>query len=335
MNGDGMDFAALRERGLQLIQRLADAGWTDHNAHDPGITILEQVCYALTDLGYRTEYALPDLLATGDASAASLYTPAAILPSGAVTITDLRKLVIDVPGVKNAWVEIVDEPLALYDGAQAEVSFRAADAGGGAALTGSPNVSEIRPRGLYRVRIEKSDLLDIDGGEIERQAARRLHRFRGLGEDYTSIRVLEFQEVEIDATLEIRPTGDPIALLADVYRRIAGYCSPAVPFHTLAEMLDRGFRVDEIFEGPLLDHGFIDARELAQTERRASLRISDLIRELTAVPGVAAVKNLHFRAPGGKRSRDWLLTLDPTRTPRFDPRRSVIRLERGSLRVDS
>ena len=336
MNGDVMEFAALRERGIQLIQRLADAGWTDHNAHDPGITILEQVCYALTDLGYRTEYGVADLLAgSGDAATASLYTPAAILPSGAVTLTDLRKLVIDVPGVKNAWIEIVDKPLAAYDAALAEVSYLPVSGDGGAAFTGSPNVSEVRPRGLYRVQIEKSDVLDIDGGEIRRQAARRLHRFRGLGEDYASIAVLEFQPLDLDATLEIRPTGDPIELLANVYRRIAEYCSPPVRFYTLAEMLDRGFRVDEIFEGPLLDHGFIDARELEQAGRRTSLRISDLIRELTAVPGVAAVKNLHFLTPTGTRSRDWLLTLDPARAPWFDPRRSSIRLERGNLRVDS
>ena len=336
MNGDVMDFASLRERGIQLIQRLADAGWTDHNAHDPGITILEQMCYALTDLGYRTEYGLADLLAGGgDAGTASLYTPAAVLPSGAVTVTDLRKVVIDVPGVKNAWIAIVDEPLAAYDAALTEVSYLAANADGGGVSPGGPNVSEVHPRGLYRVHIEKSDLLDIDGGEIRRQAARRLHRFRGLGEDYAAIDVLEFQPLEIDATLEIRPAGDPIELLANVYRRIAAYCSPTVRFYTLAEMLDRGFRVDEIFEGPLLDHGFIDARELEQAGRRMSLRISDLIRELTAVPGVAAVKNLHFLTPGGTRSRDWLLTLDPARVPRFDPRGSSIRLERGSLRVDS
>ena len=27
--------------------------WTDHNTHDPGITVLEALCYVLTDLQYR------------------------------------------------------------------------------------------------------------------------------------------------------------------------------------------------------------------------------------------------------------------------------------------
>jgi hypothetical protein len=321
----------LRQEGLALIQRLAGDTWTDHNIHDPGITILEQVCYALTDLQYRSQYGLPDLLTSrGEDPYASLYTPATILPSGPVTIDDLRKLVIDVPGVRNAWIEVVDEALASHDSALAEVSYRAPDSSGPAAGSPSPNVSEIRPRGLYRVRIEKSDLIDIDGGEIRREAARRLHRFRGLGEDYVAIELLEYQPIQIDATLEIGPVGDATDLLAGVYLKIAAYCSPSVPFYTLADMLDRGRRVDEIFEGPLLDHGFIDAQELAGLVRRTSLRISDLIHELTSVPGVVAVKTLHFVAAGaqtgdqtggvrGDRLRkDWLLTLDPARTPRFD-----------------
>ena len=50
-----MDFASLRQEALELIPRLAGENWTDYNTHDPGITILEQVCYALTDLAYRAQ----------------------------------------------------------------------------------------------------------------------------------------------------------------------------------------------------------------------------------------------------------------------------------------
>ena len=333
---EAIDFASLRQEALALIPRLAGENWTDHNAHDPGITILEQVCYALTDLAYRTQYGVPDLLTReGGDPYASVYTPATILPSGPVTLADLRKLVLDVPGVKNAWIETVDERSASYDAAQAEMSYLAPHPSGASARDASPNVSEVRPSGLYRVRIEKSDLIDIDGGEIRREAARRLHRWRGLGADYTAIDVLEYQQVQIDATLEIGPVGDATDLLARIYRRIAAYCSPSVPFHTLAEMLDRGRRVDEIFEGPLLDHGFIDSRELAGIVRRTSLRISDLIHELTSEPGIVAVKDLHFLTANGQLSKDWLLSLKPMLAPRFDLKHSSIRLERRSLRVDS
>lgn len=36
--------------------------WTDYNIHDPGITILEALCYALTDIAYRAGWDINDLL---------------------------------------------------------------------------------------------------------------------------------------------------------------------------------------------------------------------------------------------------------------------------------
>ena len=45
--------------------RCAGHRWTDHNAHDPGVTLLEALCYALTDLGYRAGHRVEDLLTTG------------------------------------------------------------------------------------------------------------------------------------------------------------------------------------------------------------------------------------------------------------------------------
>ena len=65
-----MDYAFLREEGFRQLERLAGQLWTDFNAHDPGVTILEQVCYALTDLAYRMNYGLPDLLTTSKTSSA-------------------------------------------------------------------------------------------------------------------------------------------------------------------------------------------------------------------------------------------------------------------------
>ena len=45
-----------------------------------------------------------------------LFTPAQVLPSGPVTADDLRRLVIDLPGVRNAWVEPVEAVLRQFGG---------------------------------------------------------------------------------------------------------------------------------------------------------------------------------------------------------------------------
>src|SRR5690606_20918248 len=82
--------------------------WTDHNVHDPGITILEMLCYALMDLGYRTNLPVEDIL-TADPSNTekdnNFFTPAQILGNNPLTIIDYRKLLIDIDGVRNAWLE--------------------------------------------------------------------------------------------------------------------------------------------------------------------------------------------------------------------------------------
>ena len=60
------DYSLLRQKGLEYIENLGSKLWTDYNIHDPGITILEALCYAITDLGYRTSMDIKDLLAEPD-----------------------------------------------------------------------------------------------------------------------------------------------------------------------------------------------------------------------------------------------------------------------------
>src|ERR1041384_622279 len=100
----GLDFNFLRKEGISHIQRLAGRIWTDHNVHDPGVTILDQLCYAITDLSYRINFDIKDLIAEEDGNPyKGLYSPAEILTVNPVTILDIRKVIIDVEGVKNAW----------------------------------------------------------------------------------------------------------------------------------------------------------------------------------------------------------------------------------------
>lgn len=52
------DFEALREEALAAVREHADpaspGAWTDHNVHDPGITLLEAIVWAIADAHYRT-----------------------------------------------------------------------------------------------------------------------------------------------------------------------------------------------------------------------------------------------------------------------------------------
>lgn len=103
------DFDALRKEGVEHIARLSNALWTDYNLHDPGITILETLCYAITDLGYRTTYPMRDLLTVLDAKGVAkndsdFHTARAILTTYPVTFDDLRKVLADIKGVRMVWI---------------------------------------------------------------------------------------------------------------------------------------------------------------------------------------------------------------------------------------
>src|SRR5690606_9985634 len=104
------------------LARLAASQWTDYNAHDPGITILEQLDHALSDLAYRASFPVADLLATHGADPnQDLPGPAEMLSTKAVTDTDVHALLADVEGVAGGWL--------VPRGAPELVFFHHADSG--------------------------------------------------------------------------------------------------------------------------------------------------------------------------------------------------------------
>src|SRR5215472_1699832 len=106
------DFYRLRREGIGFIAQTGSAQWTDYNVHDPGITILEALCYAITDLGYRIGWNISDILSPQTAPSDPLqpypdqafFTARRILTVNPTTSDDFRRLLIDLPKVRNAWV---------------------------------------------------------------------------------------------------------------------------------------------------------------------------------------------------------------------------------------
>ncbi|MDH3913825.1 MAG: hypothetical protein OEU09_21305, partial [Rhodospirillales bacterium] len=277
-------------------------------------------------LGYRTSFDIPDLLAEGgDDGVDRLYRPSQALSCQPVTIADLRKLAMDVDGVKNAWVELVEHPavpLHFHPGKN-QLS-----------LEEEPPASEpVYLKGLYRVLIEKSELADIDGEDVRRSVTARLHANRGLCEDFEEIRLLDSQDVKVDARVEIGQVEDADAVLLGIYEKISDYLSPTVPFRTLTQMLDEGKPIDEIFEGPVLRHGFIDTAVLDRLHRRVAVHASDLIREIMSVDGVRAVRSISLES--GSKVSDWVLELAPDMTPTLDLVNTSITLQRDQLEVSA
>lgn len=103
------DYYFLRRKGIEFIEQMGSRGWTDYNTHDPGITILEALAYAITDLGYRTGWDIKDILApppseTADPNEQAFFTAREILTVNPLTINDFRRILIDLDRIANAWL---------------------------------------------------------------------------------------------------------------------------------------------------------------------------------------------------------------------------------------
>jgi predicted nucleic acid-binding protein len=285
-----VDHRQLYGLGLQHVQQLSSRIWTDYNLHDPGITILELLCYALTDLGYRASFPVADLLAaSGPAAGDTLFTARQILPNRPLTLLDYRKLLIDLPGVKNAW--LAPAPQRYYaDTRQGQLL---------AVDSGEPGVIPVDLKGLYAVTIEYNDNLTQENQDQVMDAVKvRLQANRNLCEDFVSFDKVDNQPFRLCAELEVTPAADVSRIAADIWFQVQQYLAPAVANYSLSDMLARTradgtpYTVDEIFEGPLLDCGFIDDEELAQAELRQEIRLSDVINIIMDIEGVTAVRDI-------------------------------------------
>ena len=162
-----LDYRLLRAEGLAHIQRLSGEVWTDHNLHDPGITTLEILCYALTDLAYRTAFDTKDLMTGPDgkmdpASLSGLAPAHESLTTAPRTIADYRRLLLRIEGLRNAWLDPMNDPAEPGNYRLSEVPIYGdciADALSFEPLNAAGEANHpVRVSGLYKVQVE----LEID-----------------------------------------------------------------------------------------------------------------------------------------------------------------------------
>ncbi len=399
------DYEALRKEGFKTIEKLGSDIWTDYNNSDPGITMLEALCYAITDLAYRTGFEVKDLLTpenlTDDTWKNIFYTARQIFHNSPLTISDYRKLMIDVKGVRNAWIEpskdyevpvwvdynyverkedtdcscadkemktcygklglqpvtqqeseerigkriieidkiIANKNLvrARIDATIKEITKKISELSENQELEKielqnkldklklemekidaaileletekkiiiaakskyiAPKILEIE--GLYNVMVEyEEDVLDEDHREeVRQQVVERLVSHRNLCEDFLSVNAVEYHDFGIGASVVLEEYADPDEVLAEMFFVIYKYFTPAVPFHTIPQLMEKGLQADEIFEGPALHHGFIDTEELEKTDLFRDIRLSDIISEIADIKGIKAITYLHMPFDG-------------------------------------
>jgi len=300
-----LSYAGLRSEALELLGRLCGDQWSDFNSHDPGITILEQLCFALTELAYRSQWSIEDLLA----SAGPDWQPAAqeILSGDPVTRDDLIALVRAL-GCEAVRVEALDQPdLWLY--------FRPSTSAGalpeGDQTTGLPPVAGdlelepdlgfafgaspqpvVVPKGVWRVAAQLGAIEQGSGPVALLPIARRLHGARLLGRDF-ALEVLDPFAVVVRAELEVDPARVSPALLVRLH-----------------DCLDQVIR------------------QAGAEDNGRGLRSGALIQALLALPEVRQVTSFELADSPSGPGRPWHLPL-PGGGARLHPASSLRLLHRG------
>lgn len=285
-----LDFEYLRGLGQEYIKDLSRKLWTDYNIHDPGITVMELLCYAITDLGLRIDQPIEDMIASPENNFRNMHeqfkSAKNILTCKPVTAMDYRKLFVDIPGVKNCWITPHHLPLHIECNPDApKIEFEPFS-------NSDFKTEQLTVKGLYDI------LVDFEKGESHDEAAIReqihsvYHRHRNLCEDLVEVRAVPKQCIRVCAEIQLKNKADEEQVDAQIRWAIMQYLSPGVKVYSLQEMLDKSIPTDEIFQGPVLENGFITEDELTNSQLRQEVRLSDLINLIMKIDGVLLVEGI-------------------------------------------
>jgi hypothetical protein len=318
------DYEALRQKAIEYIRNTASSVWTDYNIHDPGITSLEILCYAITDLSYRSSFSIPDLMRqkddTADKIISEFFTAKKIFPNKALTTADYRKLLINVKGVKNAWLRKKTKRIT------ADITNKRLTAEAPAASVSLP----VAIKGFYDVLLEFDT--DISAAEDQQKIISEIKALlqanRNLAEDFDEIKKVDQQFFRLCCELEVNPGADLTETVAELFFQIQLHLSPLVKFYTLQEMLTdkQGYATGRIFEGPFIEKGFIKDTELVASELKKEIHLSDLMqiilnnKNITGIPEILFT-DIHQTKESASK---WIISVNKQHQPVVDIKKSNI-----------
>lgn len=274
------NFDSLRREGFALIQDLSGDIWTDYNVHDPGVTILEQLCYALTDLSYRTGFPVEDYLTDEDGQIhferLALHPPEVILPCRPTTAGDYRRVICDaIDGIANVWLTRTQDPAH---------------------------------RGLYRIIVRLNPDIDSKTRADAVASLRRVYdHHRNLCEDLESISILREIECDVHAEVEIAGGRSPADILAEIYFECSRRMINEFNRTSFEAALKDGQPLEEIFRGPLTSRGLIKEDEAYSNPEE--VHTADLFSIVKAIEGVENIRNIILNKPhdqgNAQSGREW------------------------------
>lgn len=311
---DDLDFFYLRKKGIEYIESFGSKFWTDFNEHDPGITMLEMLCYAISDLGMRLNLPIENILESNDINKGipkQFFKASEVLSSSPVTQNDYRKLFIDIKGVRNCWLA-KHKKTVYVDCKKDKLSYDFKD------YENLPDNlrKSFELNGLYDLYVDFESSKPSEIEIVKEKIRKQYHANRNLCEDLVEIKKVVDYPIKICADIEVDTEADEELVHANVIDALESYLSTTVNFYSLKQMIDKGYSTLEIFDGPSLENGFIDTEELLTADLRNEVRLSDIMRIIMSVPDVILIKDISLGNCGGDDLENkWLICLSPYEKP--------------------
>jgi hypothetical protein len=255
------NFSLLKTEGLAYIQKHSGYEWTNLNPSDPGVTILDQVCYALTELGYCNDFPVEDILTKPNGKLIvknQFYLPENILTTSPVTIQDYRKYLIDgIDKVNNVVVKIA--PNNAYQ---------------------------------FYLMIDPSVTGKEEIGNICKAAFFYLNKCRNIGELFLQPLSLKPVSYLLYGRIDIENETALNTIIVQIQSQIRNFIFPDVPQTGYQQLVEKGIAADEIFNGPLLQNGWIANGSLGK--KKDTLRSIDVANIVENIAGVLSATKLSF-----------------------------------------
>ena len=298
------DQRGLFQQGMQLIREYSGKTWTDHNLHDPGVTLLEAACEAITDLSYRMLHPVEDLIVSGGGSlSVHFHEPQAALPPAPTTELDLRALLLlKHPELKNVWF----------------------NEDSSAAITG-----------VFQISTEKHDSQPLTANELKERIRRTLQEQRNLGQTFSTISFLQTQEIKFCGEIDV-DTADPTRINeinTEIQRLFDEYCSPTIPSHSIqrgslssllnALQLPTNGEYPDLWQTPVdctpaNAPRIINLPALASLKPRRELRLSDLLSLIMDIDGVINVRHACLsNSDSGHQCDNWIVEVNHENVPKI------------------
>lgn len=269
----GQNYQGLRALGMDYIQKNSGEKWTNLNPSDPGVTFLDELCFALTELGYCADFPMEDLLTVKDGSLAldgQFYLPENILTTSPITLKDYRKYLID----KVRVVENVVISKSIVDG---KVTYKAF-----IKISADIINEELKVDG-ETVSVYEAICIDVKSC---------FDRCRNLAVHIDFPVILVRELFPVAGSISLNHKDDLMPFLNDLLKACENYIFPSVVPVLYHEIVDWENNVNTIFEGPFLESGWIS--DAALGEKKDALNSFELVNVIRSLKQVRGVNKLEY-----------------------------------------